>query len=407
MSFKLLFKSLLRRKLVVALLLIQLAVTLALIVNSILLALHARELVNRETGLDLENTLMVSLKPTSPALGKEPALSDLMERQLAALRALPGVEAAAYANQAPLVQGGSNSTVEDLDDPQHVRIDVVPVSVASVDIIKALNLKLIEGQLPDALDPLIDFSVVDIKTLDISTRGAVVTESVAKRLYGDQSAIGRVTTNGRIVAVVSDFTSQLSMENVNYQLFNIDHMYPGAVSYILFVRTQAGMADKVKSQLADTLRAADSNIDIFFVRSLAEQRDELYSRQSGLAVLLTTLGALMLLVAMVSAYSNAFFHALKQRQEIGMKRAIGASQNLILRELFSEAWLTTGIGCVLGVFASLGLNKLLASVLTIPEVPFWLPSITVGMMIVCVTLATWYPAKVATNISPASAAKSL
>jgi putative ABC transport system permease protein len=110
---------------------------------------------------------------------------------------------------------------------------------------------------------------------------------------------------------------------------------------------------------------------------------------------------------MVSAYSNAFFHALKQQQEIGIKRALGASKVFVLRELFAEAWLVTGVGCVLGIAACLILNRLLASVLVIPAVPIWLPLITIGLLFVCVTLATWNPARIAVTVSPVVATKSL
>src|SRR5690606_39867489 len=104
----LLFKSLLRRKMVTALLLIQLAMTFALLLNSMLLAQQTRQKLQQPTGLPLQQTLQVQLKPTSIALRQYPALGDLLVRQLEAVRAIPGVVAVAYANQSPLHEGGSN-----------------------------------------------------------------------------------------------------------------------------------------------------------------------------------------------------------------------------------------------------------------------------------------------------------
>ncbi len=105
MSVHLIIKSLLRRKVVTALLLLQLAVTLGLVVNSLLLASAARDLVEQPTGLALEQILTVRVKPTSASMRIEPALSEVISRQLAAIRLIPGVEAAEYANQTPLRQG--------------------------------------------------------------------------------------------------------------------------------------------------------------------------------------------------------------------------------------------------------------------------------------------------------------
>lgn len=406
MSFKLLIKSLLRRKLVTALLLLQLAVTLALIVNSSLLALHAQELLNKPTGLDLDNTLVVELRPTLNALSEEPLLSDMAERQLAGVRLIPGVEAAAFASQVPMFTFGNNSALEDLDNRERSHIDNVPATIASPDIFAALHLQLLAGELPTRLDPVIDFATTDLSTIDIKARQMVITESVAKRLFGEQQAIGRFTSNGRVVAVVSDFYGQRS-NTETYNMFTIEHLLPGGAPYNIVLRTAPGQAKFVREAVRENLIATESNVDITAVKSLRERKNELYSRERGLAILLASLSLLMLLVAMISAYSNAFFHALKQHQEIGIKRALGADKSIILRELFSEAWLTCSLGCALGVLVSVILNHALASVLAIPNVPLWLPLLTLGILVLCVTLASWYPAKMAVNISPVTATKSL
>ncbi|MFP3354968.1 ABC transporter permease, partial [Pseudoalteromonas sp. SIMBA_153] len=81
------------------LLLLQLAITLALLLNSVLLAQQTHQQLNQPTGLDLEETLLVQIKPTTPQLRAYPLLEDLLERQLNALRNIPGVVAAAYSNQ--------------------------------------------------------------------------------------------------------------------------------------------------------------------------------------------------------------------------------------------------------------------------------------------------------------------
>ena len=105
MSFYLLIKGLLNRKVVTALLLLQLAMTLALLLNSILLAQQTHQQLNQPTGLDLDNIVLVQLKPTTASLRVYPALEELLNRQLAAVSALPGVVAAAYSNQSAILQG--------------------------------------------------------------------------------------------------------------------------------------------------------------------------------------------------------------------------------------------------------------------------------------------------------------
>mgnify|MGYP006186819619 FL=1 len=110
---------------------------------------------------------------------------------------------------------------------------------------------------------------------------------------------------------------------------------------------------------------------------------------------------------MISSYSNAHFNALKRQQEIGIKRALGASKSLILLELLSENWLCTALGAMLGVVLALWLNQALAQVISIPALTWYLPLLTIAVLLLCVTVATWYPAAIATRVSPATATKAL
>ncbi len=112
----------------------------------------------------------------------------------------------------------------------------------------------------------------------------------------------------------------------------------------MLINTDTGATERIRQQLPDVLREVDANIEIFYVRSLQEQHQRLYRDEFGLATLLAILSGLMLLVAMVSNYSNAHFNALQQQQDIGIKRALGASKNMIFIELFCENWLTTALG---------------------------------------------------------------
>lgn len=397
MSLHLLIKSLLRRKVVTGLLLVQLAMTLALLVNSLLLASQTRDKLNEPTGLNLPHTLHVQLKPTTPDLRAYPLLGDLLERQLAAVRALPGVKAVAYANQGPVRQGGNNGNLFDAEAEERTNIPTIPQYMVSPDFFAALGLAVVDGQLP--VTPV----AVDIPT----PSPLILTRSLAEKLFPGRSAIGLKTNRAPVAAVVEDFFGQSSATDPVYNSIQVSPLLGVDWGYALLINTSADSTAQIRQQLPEVLRQVDANIEIFYVRSLEEQHQQLYRNEFGLATLLGILSGLMLLVAMVSSYSNAHFHALKQQQEIGIKRALGASKQLILLELLSENWLTTAIGAVLGLFCALTLNKLLASVISLEALNWWLPLLCSAVLLVCVTLATWYPARIATAVSPATATKTL
>lgn len=397
MSLSLLFKSLRRRKVVTLLLLIQLAMTMALLCNSVLLARQTQQQLNQPTGLNLQDTLVVQLKPTSKALTTYPALGDLLERQLSAVGELSGVHSVAYTNQAPLLQGGNNGNIYDIDNEELTNINKIPLYYASKDIFAALQLEVIAGELPDAPVPESSDAVAPV----------VLTQSLAKAVFGDQVAVGKQSSHGRVAAVVKDFYGQRTATHQRYNMLNVAPLMSVDWGYSIVVRAHAGRADSVRHNLSETLREVDPNIEIFYVRNLEEQHHRLYRNEFGLATLLAILSGLMLLVSMISSYSCAWFHALKQQQEIGIKRALGASRRLIFAELFSESWLNTLLGSLFGAALALVLNYLLSKAISIPALSLGMPLAICATLLLCVTVATWYPAAIATRVSPATATKTL
>ena len=395
-SLHLIFKSMLRRKVVTSLLLVQLALTLALLSNSSLLALQTWNQLSQPTGLDLDNILYVSLKPTSKNLQEYPAFADLLERQLAAVRQMPGVAAVSFTNQSPLMEGGSNGNVNDENNREN-NTQSVPQYTVSPDFLKVLQLDVLEGEIPQTIQAWDGESTVPV----------VLTKSLAERVFPGKSAIGQLTNGGPVAAVIEDFYGQRSAERVMYNRLQIAQIYGVAWGYGIILRVEPGQAKHIRSQIPDVLKTADANIEIFSVRTMDDQLHRMFRNEFGLATLLAVLSGLMLLVSMISSYSNAHFNALKRQQEIGIKRALGASKQSILLEMLTENWCTTVAGAGIGIVAAWLLNQALALVISIPALPVWLPLAAVLMLILCVTLATWYPARIATQVSPATATKTL
>lgn len=397
MSFYLLCKVLLSRKVVTTLLLLQLAMALALLLNSILLAQQTHQQLNQPTGLDLGNTLQVQLKPSTASLRAYPALQDLLDRQLQAVQAIPGVIAAAYANQPVVVQGGNRGDLYDIEQEERTNVPSVPVYFVSKDFFTVLNTKVLQGELPQYAIPFAGPTRPEV----------ILTQSLAEQLFTGQPAAGREVNRGRIAAVINDFYGHRSSDNVMYSSIQVTPPYSVDWGYSILLRTEPAQTAAVRQQLANILRAVEPNIEIFHISNLAEQYQRVYSNEYGLAMLLGILTALMLLVTMISSYSSTHFHALKRQQEIGVKRALGASKITILLELLTENWLCTAIGALFGMGLAVLLNQALSLVISIPPLNSWLPLITSAILLLCVTIATWYPATIATRVSPATATKAL
>ncbi|GHG61799.1 ABC transporter permease [Alishewanella longhuensis] len=393
MSFTLLIRSLLRRKVITALLLVQLALTLALIANSAVLAWQARQLANQPTGLTLSNLLRVPMKPTLPELRSQPVLGDLMARQLSAIRAVPGVVSASWMNQTPLLFGGMNGNIFVIDKQDTTNIGMVPYQLGSVSMRETLDLTLLQGRW--------------LEETDVDTEVIVISEQLAKQLFADGDVLGQHTSAGRVIGVVSDMLTQRYADHQNYAIYLPWNMPSADYGYQLVVKTAPGQLDRVREQLPAVLKAVELEVDIGTLQSFAELHRTLFRSETGLATLLAVLSGLMLLVAMISAYSHALFHGVQQQKEIGIKRALGASRPRIMLEVLSESWLTTLTGASVGIVLALALQQQLAKVLSMPALPWSLLLVSLLLLLLCVSIATWYPARLATRVSPATATKTL
>lgn len=394
MSITLLFKSLLQRKVITALLLVQLTLTLALLSNSILLSTQAYQLSNQPTGLQLDTTLAIELKPTDENLIVHPALGELIQRQLAALKQIAGVRYAAFSNQTPLIFGGMNGNVYIEGKEDTTNIDMVPYNFAEAELFDTLQMTLLHGRWLSAEDK--------------NTDNVVITDKLAKQLFNDSHlALGQQTNGGTVVGVVADMMYQRFATDQYYGLFFNRDLNRADYGYRLLLQVEPQAVDAVRQQINSSLRQVEPEIDIQQVVSLRQLHRDYFEQERGLAILLSVLSGLMLVVAMISAYSHALFHGVQQQNEIGVKRALGASKQRILLEVFSESWLTTAIGAVLGLLASYLLQQQLATVISLPALPLWLPLSGALTLLLCVTIATWYPAAIATRVSPATATKAL
>src|SRR5690606_2892621 len=310
---------------------------------SILLAQQTHQQLNQPTGLDLDNIVLVQLKPTTASLRVYPALEELLNRQLAAVSALPDVVAAAYSNQSAILQGGNNGNVYIDGEEDRTNQPSVPMYFVSKDFFNVLNSDVLQGELPQHSVSLDNPVQPDV----------VITKSLADKLFAGKPAVGKQLNRGRVAAVISDFYGQRHGTDVMFNNIQVAPPYSVDWGYGILLRVQPGQAENVRQQVDKVLRNVEPNIEILHVRTLAEQYQRRYRNEYGLATLLALLSALMLLVTMVSSYSSTHFHALKRQQEIGVKRALGASKKVIFLELLSENWLCTAIGALFGIGCAL------------------------------------------------------
>ena len=137
------------------------------------------------------------------------------------------------------------------------------------------------------------------------------------------------------------------------------------------------------------------------IRSMDQVISESTARQNFNMLLLTIFAGLALLLAAIGIYGLMSYTVEQRTQELGIRMALGAGQGDMLKLVVRQGMLLAGIGLVVGLAASFGLNRLLANLLFGVKAndPVTYAAVTV-ILIAVALLATYIPARRATQIDP-------
>ena len=404
MNIKALIKSLLLRKFTTGLLLLQLALTLGLIVNSGILATDTNEKLQRNTGLALDNILVVEMLPTSGAYAERDYYKSITLEDIAKIEAMPGVNSVSPSVQLPIQSGGWNGNLTDVDNPDAALTDrmlnYVTYFYSNTQLTDTFGLKLVDGRL---------FTDADLRDPDSeATPNIIITESLAKALYPDESAVGKLTTSGMVIGVVSNMliNPRFGMEKQYAAFFNDPIYFPGITQHYV-INAQAEQLDHIKKQVAKVILDVQPERDIYSLYTMEEHIDQFYQTDQGLVSLFSTLGVLMILITAISSYAYAQFHMTQQTKLIGIRRALGATRKDIMLYVLTENWLVYLLGCILGIAAAIGFNVLLSQYISLSKPSVMLCVFTMAIMFVASTLATWWPALKTSSIPPVIATRTV
>jgi putative ABC transport system permease protein len=236
---------------------------------------------------------------------------------------------------------------------------------------------------------------------------AVVSDTTA-RLYSDLypdsgSIIGRQLDVGReshytVVGIASHFPRQMDA-NPPPQVFVTHWQWPREGLAAVLMRTSSE-----PMRLADSLRRIVGRkpaIEMKEVKTLDEQMTDAIAPRRFQAALLATFAALALLLAIVGIYGVISYDVTGRTHDIGVRMALGARQGNVLGMVLSRATRLAGLGIVLGLIASLGVTRLMSSLLygVKPSDPFTYAAVSLLLMAAAV-VAAYIPARRAVQIDP-------
>ena len=409
MEIRPILSTLMRHKTAATLIVLEIALTCAIICNALFMIGERITQVNEASGLAENELVRVQLMP----IGNDENAAAQTRSDLAALRALPGVTAATVLNQVPFVNSSWNSGVRLKDDQTQSTMNATTY-MAENQFIKTLGLKLVAGRdfLPDEF---LEFEAVNNGGASVSIPATIITRVMADRLFPGEDPIGKTFYSWgdapiRVVGVVEHLVRP-SMQGGPSQreysmVFPIRPSYDVGGNYV--IRTSPERRDEVLKASVELLRKNGPTRIILDdnTKTIEQLRSEFYQAPRSMAWLLGAVCLALLFVTALGIVGLASFWVQQRTKQIGVRRALGATRGQILRYFQTENFLLATIGIVLGMLLAYGINQLLMGKYELPRLPlYYLPLGAVALWLLG-QVAVFGPARKAASVPPAVATRS-
>lgn len=409
MEFAPIFRALMHNKSRFWLITLEIALTLAIVVNCVNYMMDLRREYARPNGLDQENLIVVTAEPFEPEFQDEELVASVEEQDIRALNAIPGVHAAAAISAIPISGGGSATGRKPLGselDP-----DTTPYFRMRGPALESLGVELIAGR---DFEPG-DFDYEEDGTLERpGGRNVIVTQSLANVFFPDGDALGGQIQNreGQVVdTIVGIIRLMHNSWPQGWDKADQVALFPtrtvgsaGRMRYM--VRSEPGAKDEVFGKIEGTLDEVHGG-RIFTVRPHTYYSERHYGDSLVLIKLLTAVIVLLVLVTSFGIVGLTAFSVTQRTRQIGTRRALGASRGDILRYFLVENWMITGIGLAIGLLFTWGLNYALVTYTEAPHLDAKLLAAGVVAIWLSGILAALLPALRATRVSPEIATRTV
>ena len=361
--------------------------------------LHLKDI---NPGFNPDNVLAMRLTlPPGKYKQGEPR-AQIYKQLIDQVKATPGVKSAAVVLSLPLggdtfnlgrgvIREGRPNTLEEQTNSQY--LPVTP------DYFQTLQIALKAGR---------TFS--DQDTLE-STKVVIVNETLARRLWPNESPIGRRFTIWRdekfpreVVGVVGDTKASLDKEAGN-QMYVPYAQDPTWGTMSLVVRTN-GEPTALAGAVRDAIRSVDKGVPNYNLKTMNDVVSNSAAPRRVPMLLLSAFAAVAMLLAMLGIYGVTSYYVTQRTHEIGVRMALGAQVVDVLRLVLSRAMVLAGVGIVIGVAGAVAVTRYLRSMLFEVKPIDVVTFVGVAVILAAVVfVACLIPARRATRIDPLEALK--
>jgi putative ABC transport system permease protein len=407
-------RRLLRDALVVG----EIAASLALLIGAGLLLRSFSRLRDSGIGVRTENVITMGVNLPVAKYKTLPERRQFFDQLIERLQREPGVQAAAISTEIPL-EGGNNGyvTVAGQDNPA-LATQLVEWNNITPDYFRAYGIPVLQGHVftPEDVErtAVMNLRVDELYKNDPNLKAlpadigfvAVISRKMAQLYWPKQEALGRVFQAGgvpvTVIGIVGDVKEwDIRQDTVPQAYFPLTAALDSeGFGGRLTVKTSVAPRG-VLTAIRGDLHALDDGLAVFRPRTMDEVVADAMQDTSGQTMLLGIFAALALLLASVGIYGVMAYVVTQRTHEIGVRMALGAQQQDVLRLVLGEGSRLTVIGVALGLAAAFALTRLLRSLLFGVTASDPITFAGVSILLALVAMAACYiPARRASRVDP-------
>jgi len=394
----------------VVLIVLQIALTLAIVSNAVFIIAQRLDRVNRATGVDEANLFRISTLFVGAPLSDDKASLDKLDAlQLSdvdTLRHVPDVLSVSASNAMPL-QGGIWVGGIGIKPNQKTATSTFGYYYGDEQMIPTLGVRLIAGRNFNAGE-IIHHTINDTTMAPVS----IVSKHLADKLYPKGDVLGKTVFIDDKPTAVIGIVDTLQVSNGGHMTWAYDTvMQPVRLSGALgnyALRAKPGRMQEAMREARAALFAANLMRVMpasWGLQSMSDIRGKAYRGDRGLAILMVAVCVVLLGVTAAGIVGLTSFWVGQRRRQIGVRRALGARRIDILRYFQFENLFIASTGVVMGVLLALGLSLWLMSHYEMPRIPVMYLLVGVVALLLIGQIAVFVPARRASLVPPVEATR--
>ena len=395
-----------KHKIPAILIVLEIALACAVLCNAVFMIGQRIGEINLPNAIDEQGISDIRVLGTDPKLA-----SDDVPRNLAALRQIPGVTAAAVINTMPLTNNGWNSNVgvkpEEVMDRDSPNVATYLFTSGGE---QALGLRLLRGRSFTAEE----FADSKLGSNYLPTgRVVLLTQSLAERLWPGQDALGKqlwigkelhFTVVGIVANVLRPNRNGQGLAGFHWSMFLPLSPGPGGFLNDYIVRTAPQDRARVLDAAKQKLGTLSPNAVVKGI-SFTDVRDKFFANTRSMIWMLALVCVVMLAVTAFGIVGLTSFWVGQRRRQIGIRRAVGASRGNIMQYFQTENFLLSTAGVAIGMILAFGINLYLMQHYQLNRMPwYYLPVSAIALWLLG-QLAVHGPALRAADVPPVVATR--